>query len=121
MKALFDTNLLIDYLQGVEAVRAELRLYGQRLVSRITWMELLCGARSAAEEAAARECLAGFGVAEITPEVAEEAVRLRKQHHLKLPDAIVWATSRTLGCLLVTLDTRDFPATDPGVRIPYQR
>jgi len=34
-------------------------------------------------------------------------------------DAIVWASARQHGCLLVTRNTRDFPADNPGVRAPY--
>lgn len=35
------------------------------------------------------------------------------------PDSIVWATARCEGCLLVTRNSKDFPPTEPGVRIPY--
>jgi hypothetical protein len=44
---------------------------------------------------------------------------IRKKFRIRLPDAIVWATARTNGCLLVTRNARDFPAKEPGVRIPY--
>ena len=33
--------------------------------------------------------------------------------------AIVWASARTESALLVTRNTRDFPADEPGVRLPY--
>jgi len=32
----------------------------------------------------------------------------------------VWATARSNGCLLVTRNARDFPPSEPGVRIPYE-
>ena len=38
---------------------------------------------------------------------------------MKLPDAIVWASARRQGRLLVSRNTKDFPAGDPGVRHPY--
>jgi len=52
-------------------------------------------------------------------EVAAEAVKLRRMFRLRLPDAIIWATARTQACLLVTRNTKDFPASEPGVRVPY--
>ena len=58
--------------------------------------------------------VSGWNRSPLTPEVAEEAVRLRKEHHLKLPDAIIYATARAHGCLLVTRNTKDFSAREPG-------
>jgi hypothetical protein len=52
--------------------------------------------------------------------VAERAVTLRREHRLKLPDAIVWASAQVQAMLLVTRDTKGFPAGDPGVRMPYR-
>jgi hypothetical protein len=39
---------------------------------------------------------------------------------MKLPDAIIWASARCNGRLLVTRNTKDFPAGDPVVRYPYE-
>jgi hypothetical protein len=33
---------------------------------------------------------------------------------------VVWASARIDGRLLVTRNTKDFPAADPGVRHPYR-
>lgn len=35
--ALFDTNILIDYLRGIPAAREELERFEQRAISLITW------------------------------------------------------------------------------------
>ena len=43
MKALFDTNILIDYLNGRDEAQRELAAYRQRLISIVTWMEVLAG------------------------------------------------------------------------------
>jgi len=51
MKALFDTNILIDYLNGIGVARSELALYEQPMISSITWMEVMVGASGADEEA----------------------------------------------------------------------
>jgi predicted nucleic acid-binding protein len=44
MKAVFDTNILVDYLNGFPQAAEELNRYSQRLISQITWMEVLQGA-----------------------------------------------------------------------------
>ena len=44
VKALFDTNILIDFLRGVHAAREELGRYQLKAISLVTWMEVLVGA-----------------------------------------------------------------------------
>jgi predicted nucleic acid-binding protein len=39
---------------------------------------------------------------------------------MKLPDAIIWASALARHMLLVTRNVKDFPANDPGVRMPYR-
>ena len=119
MKAVFDTNILIDYLAGSEDAEAELARYRSRLISIVTWMELLVGARNEAEEDVIDLFLRDFRVLELTGGVAREAVAIRKTHRLRLPDAIIWAGARSESALLVTRNTRDFPKGDPGIRVPY--
>ncbi|MFO1490215.1 MAG: type II toxin-antitoxin system VapC family toxin [Kiritimatiellia bacterium] len=119
MRAILDSDVLIDYLQGIARARAEIDLYARREISIISWMEVLSGAQDEEEKNAARRFLDSFTVQPLTVEVASEAVALRRQHRIRLPDAIIWATARIHGCLLVTRNTKDFPARDPGVRFPY--
>jgi predicted nucleic acid-binding protein len=119
MKALFDTNILIDYLNGIDASQTELGRYKERLISVVTWMELLIGGRTGEETDVVDMFLRDFRVIEINRTVAREAVDLRRAHGLRLPDAIVWASARSESALLVTRNTKDFPRDDPGVRVPY--
>jgi predicted nucleic acid-binding protein len=119
MRAIIDSDVLIDYLQGLKSAQTELAKYRRREISIVSWMEVMCGAEGAEEEGGCREFLATFVVHPLTPETAAEAVRLRREHRLRLPDAIVWATARVQGALLVTRNTRDFPADEPGIRVPY--
>ena len=115
---LFDTNILIDYLRGIPQARAETDQHSDRAVSIVTWMEVMAGS-TPANEADARACLLNFYILPLTMEVAERAFLLRRNNRIKLPDAIVQATAEAAGRLLVTRNTRDFPAGTPGVRIPY--
>jgi predicted nucleic acid-binding protein len=82
-------------------------------------MEVLVGARDADEEAMIRDFLADFGLLDVDRKTAEEAVRLRRAQRIRLPDAIIWATARMAGALLITRNTKDFPKNDPDVRVPY--
>ena len=120
VKALFDTNILIDYLSGLEAARQEIELYRDRAISVITWMEVMVGT-APEHETGTRALLASLQNLPITPAVAEAAVLLRKERKLKLPDAIILATAQTADRLLITRNTRDFPRSDATVRIPYRR
>ena len=119
MKALFDTNILIDYLNGVEAARTEIDRPAERLVSVVTWMEWLSGAHDEAEEDVIELFLRDFRVVEVTRRVARGAVEIRRARRIRLPDAIVWASARVESALLVTRNTKDFPKDDPGLRVPY--
>ncbi len=119
MRALFDTNILVDYLNSVTQARDEIGKHESRAVSVVTWMEVLVGADSEEEETVIRGFLADFQVLDVDRDTAEEAVRLRRSKRIRLPDAIIWATARVTGALFVTRNTKDFPANDPGVRVPY--
>jgi hypothetical protein len=120
MRAVLDTNILVDYLQGAEKARAEIALYEQPGISLITWMEILIGARSPNDDRLLRGFLNRFQVHPITREVAEQAISLRRKHRLRLPDALIWATANVNDAILVTRNTRDFPAHDPAIRVPYE-
>lgn len=118
VKALFDTNILIDYLRGIPSARDELHRYRQAAISVVSWMEVLVGATSTTERGT-RAFLDQFTLLPIDDTIAERAVALRRTHRLKLPDAVVWASAQVHSMLLVTRDTKAFPVGDPGIRIPY--
>ena len=120
MKAVFDTNILIDYLNGVDAARIELERNAQREISIVTWMEVMAGARDDSEEDVIEMFLRDFRVIELTRRVAREAVAMRRTHRMRLPDAIVWASARIESAVLVTRNTKDFPRNDPSLRVPYR-
>ena len=119
MRALFDTNILVDLLYGVESATDELGRYEQVAVSRIVWIEFLVGAKSVDWENRRRTLLSDFQLLEIDEAVSEEAVRVRQRSRLKLADSIILATARIHGLLLVTRNDRDFSLDDPDVRVPY--
>ena len=121
MKAVIDTNILIDYLSGSSKAKEELDSFEELYISLITWMEILVGAEDGEEESTIREFLRRFRVHPVDEGVAERAVDIHRREKIRLPDAIIWGTAQQLGILLVTRNTRDFPARNPGIRIPYHR
>ena len=119
MRAVIDSDVLIDYLQGLEKARLEIDRYARREISIISWMEIMAGAESPEEEKECRAFLSTFTIHPLSVEIAGEAVRLRKKFRVRLPDAIVWATARVNDCLLVTRNTKDISTDELGVRFPY--
>jgi predicted nucleic acid-binding protein len=119
MKALFDTSILIDCAHGLKSAVEELARYEKPAISRIVWIEFLTGARTPIIEALRQNLLADFDLLEVTEQVASETILIRQNTRLKLPDAIILATARVHGLLLVTRNHRDFPRHQPDIRIPY--
>lgn len=119
MRALFDTNILVDYLNGVEAARREIALYEKPMISPITWMEVMVGT-TPDDEQTIRAFLSRFTQVDIDGEVAETAVSIRRRYNIRLPDAIIWASAKEKDALLISRNTKDFPEDDPGVSVPYR-
>ena len=119
MIAVFDTNIVIDALNGVTDADVEYSRYARVLISRITWIEVMVGVRE--DEAQVRNLLeTRFEMIPLDSAVAEKSVDLRRSYRLRLPDAIIWATAQIHAAVLVTRNTRDFDATWNGIRVPYQ-
>lgn len=119
----FDSNILTDALKGLEPARDELRRAtsgGARAwISRIVWIEVL--SKGAGEGLRRAEILlSGFGIDEMDVEIATRAASLRRERErLRLPDSVILATAMLRGRVLVTRNTKDFPANMPGIRVPY--
>ena len=117
--AVFDTNILIDYLIGRASAQQEIDRYPRRAISIVTWMELQIGSRTEGEADVIDMFLREFRVIDITRQVARRAIEIRRRTRVRLPDAIIWATAQLESAVLLTRNTKDFPTDDPGVRIPY--
>ena len=119
----FDANIVIDALAGYPPARSEIQravgLGHRPWISRMAWIEVV----SKGHEAVVREALAfldHFGLDEIDEEISLRAASLRRERpKLTSPDAIILATAQTRGRVLITRNTKDFPANMPGIRVPY--
>ncbi len=118
MNALFDTNIIVDYLNGIEHARTELRRYERVFISPITFIEVLVGTPPL-DEPAVRAFLARFSTKDLSPPTLEAAIRIRRDQRVRIPDALVWAAAEVNGLILVTRNTKDFPPHHPGIRVPY--
>lgn len=121
MSAFFDTNIVIDLLAGHPPALVEAATHQNVGISRITWMEVLVGAPDATTHAAWEAFLGQFDLIELDESVCRDAILLRQQHRLKLPDALIWASAKAYGTDLITRNTKDFKPGTPGVRVPYTR
>lgn len=119
----FDANIVIDALAGYPPARVEIEravgLNSRPWISRMAWIEVLSkGSEGMVQDALV--FLANFGLDEIDDEISRRAAALRRERpRLKSPDAIILATAQTRGRVLVTRNTKDFPAAMPGIRVPY--
>lgn len=119
----FDANIVIDALAGYPPARTEIEravgLTSRPWISRMAWIEVL----SKGNEAMVKDAMAflsRFGLDEIDDEISRRAAALRRERpRLKSPDAIILATAQIRGRVLITRNTKDFPAAMPGVRVPY--
>lgn len=115
----FDSNILIDALNGYAAAHAEIARAPRRCISRITWIEVLSKVEEGTLPIIDR-FLANFEIDEIDVPIARRAAQLRRERHrLKLADSVVLASAQERGRILVTRNTRDFPVDMPGIRVPY--
>ncbi|MEH6716307.1 type II toxin-antitoxin system VapC family toxin [Parasphingorhabdus flavimaris] len=118
-EAVFDSNILIDALNDVGSAHAELKRYDRRYISRLTWVEVVTGALPDDGDRA-EGFLSYFTIIEVNEEIGRRAALLRSDRkRLKMVDAIMLASAQLSGRILITRNTKDFPAAMPGIRIPY--
>lgn len=120
MSELFDTNILIDHLNGIAKATRELKRNSHPAISMISWIEVMTGASSPAEEVALRSFLLNFECLPVSIAVAERAAAIGPQMKIKAPDAIILATAEVAGRELVTRNVKDLPSGMRGIRVPYR-
>lgn len=101
---LLDTNVVLYFLGGRLVNPLPV---GQYFVSVITEIELLSyPSLGSDEEVQIRDFLTKITVVGIDSNIKELAIAFRKQHRLRLPDAIIAATAQPLNATLFTNDVR---------------
>ena len=112
MRSVFDTNAVI-YLQ--KGLLCQPLPPGEYFISVITELELLSfHGLDAAQQTWLDAFLADIGIIEFDGQVKKHTVRLRREHRLRLPDAIIAASALAFDATLLTNDQRLLAL--PGVR-----
>jgi predicted nucleic acid-binding protein len=114
----FDTNIIVDWLKRRPEARAEIARYARHNVSRIVWSEIMAAEALEARQAL-QEALAHFEVVELDQRIATAAADICYRTGMSLLNAYVLATAQVNGAILITRNTKVFPAEMPGIRVPY--
>lgn len=114
----FDTNIVIDWLFDRDPAIQELSRYRKHRMSRVVWTEVLAG-EPLHQRSRLQQLMAAFEVIEIDQRIALAAADIRHRSRMKLLDAFILATAQVNGAILITRNTKDFPASMPGIRVPY--
>ena len=114
----FDTNIIIDWLRRRPQARTEIARYPKHRISRIVWTEVLAG-EVLEDRGRVQEALSHFELVEIDQRIALAAADIRQRTRMTLLDAFILATAQVNGAILITRNIKDFPASMPGIRVPY--
>ncbi len=114
MKYLWDTNIVIYYLQQQFSPNAEkyidsLLLKSPPVISAITEIELLCWkTKSKKDIQVLQSFISDSFVIELEQTIKNKTAEIRKTSNIKLPDAIIAATAILYDLELVSRNTKDF-------------
>jgi predicted nucleic acid-binding protein len=102
-----DANAVIDHLNKKLDLNAFFAAHSDcgKSISVIAFMEALAKPGMSDDDVReARDFLAGFALVDMTPEIRETAISMRRTAGLKLPDAIIAATALSLGADIISRD-----------------
>lgn len=111
---LWDTNTIIYFLQRQFTPTAEKFIdnivsTNQPAISAITEIELLCWKTATENDLLIlRNFIKDSYVYELSQEIKNQAVEVRKYYNIKLPDAIIAATAIVNELTIITRNAKDF-------------
>jgi len=106
--AFIDTNILIGYFGGEPSIKSLLEGYTELKLPAVAYAEFMTGIKTERDEAVFSDIIKQlFDIVHTNDDICLETARIRRNWRLKLPDAMIYATARVGGGVLVTRD-RDF-------------
>ncbi len=111
IKYLLDTCFILGFYnrsdEAIKIIETHKIKYEQCAVSTINRIEVLGFSELDQEdEINLQDILANFTCLNISTEIEQETIRLRKLHKIKLPDAIILATANIYQLELITFDKK---------------
>lgn len=117
---LLDTNIILYFLGGDDTL-APLLQENDLTISVITEIELLgYDALKEEELIKTKEFLNLCAIINLTTDIKERAIDIRRKYKIRLPDAIILGTATSLDIPLVTAD-KDFQKYEGGNLILYEK
>lgn len=114
-----DTNVLIGFFKADEAVRAALERFDTLKIPAAAYAEFMVGLSFEAQRQAADKVVSAvFEIVHTDRAICHEAADLRRKMRLKLPDALIYATARVGGGVLITRDMKDFDPDAKDIYVP---
>lgn len=122
---LLDTDVLIDYLRGLDAARRFVDGQHQRLlISTVSVAELYAGVKGEREEKQLADFVDSFEPLAVDLAIARQGGLFRNQyassHGIGLADALLAASALAHGADLATLNQRHFPML-ADIVVPYTK
>ncbi len=115
---IFDTDVLIWFLRGDRAAAQLIESQSERVISFVTAMELLQGARTRDEIKAIHQFMqrSGMRLVPVNESISHVALSLIEAYALsaglRVADALIAATARETSLPLATANARDFRAIE---------
>ena len=102
---LLDTNAVIYFLEGRSRIAEQVLVAETVYYSVITEIELLSAAHLSDEDGTTiREFLTYCRRVDLTPDIVEQTIHIRRANRMRTPDAIVASSALILNVPLVTAD-----------------
>jgi predicted nucleic acid-binding protein len=113
-----DTNILVGFFKGDPGVKAALERFDSLKIPAMAYAEFLVGLPYPHQREASDKVIeAVFEIVHSSKEICHEAAELRRLSRLKIADAMIYATAKAGGGVLITRD-KDFDQNSADVHFP---